>query len=244
MPMTKEEREREIFRLFATKTGLLPDGAFESRKPDEPDILYTSLTGVNLAFELVEILDRDYSSSLGRHLDIKDACLEHLHSLPSETRAAFEQEFSNADIFLSFKPNISVRRCKNTLPRIFTALLQLPPGTTGSIFTGECGFEAVLGDAFINRGHFNGPLFDTSSVTWVGDPTVETIASKMNKSYTPRGELNLLAYIDGNPMYPDDVWLPDLDDYLDSLDSSCQFKHIYVFQCSTKAIRRVWHTDA
>ena len=241
---TKEERERKVFALFATAVGLLPDGSFESRKPDEPDILYTPATGQTLAFELVEILDRDYSTSLGRHLDTKEACNEYLQSLPLETRTAFEREFFNADIFLGFRPSLTMRRRKNALPKIFATLLRLQSGTTGPVLTEESELKDILENALVNRGRFRGPLFDSSSVMWVGDPTVEAIASKTAKSYTPRGELNLLAYIDGNPMFPKDVWLPDLDDYLNSLDSSCQFGHIYVFECGTSEVHRVWHRDA
>ncbi|MFZ6813820.1 hypothetical protein ACO0K3_05095 [Undibacterium sp. Rencai35W] len=240
----KEEREWAVFGLFANAIGLLPDGSFESRKPDEPDILYWSAAGPSLAFELVEILDRDYSTSIGRHLDTKNACNKYLHSLPAEDRAAFEREFFNADIFLGFKSSLTMRRRKNALPRIFTSLLELQPNTTGPIFTEEREFEDVLNDAQINRGRFRGPLFDASSVTWVGDPTVDTVLPKMTKSYTPAGELNLLAYIAGNPMYPKDVWLPNLDDYLKTLDSSCQFEHIYIFECATNEVHRAWHRDA
>ncbi len=241
MLMTKEEREREIFKLFGTAAGLLPNGTFESRVPDEPDILYLPIAGESQAFELIEIMDEDYSMVLNRQLKMKDVCVKHLHSLPPTVRTEFEREFCNADIFIDFRPNLTMPRRRNALPRIFEELLDLPSGTTGQVFKDSQVLKPILEYASISRGRFHGPLFDTSSVARVGDPTVNAIKKKMTKSYTPQGELNLLAYIDGNPMYPEDIWLPVLDKYLDSLDSSCQFAHIYVFDCGSQEIHRLWN---
>lgn len=72
--MTKEERECLIFGMFAQVAGLMPHGSFTNRKPPEPDILYVDAIGAQSAFELVEIIDRDYSSSIGRQLGTKDLC--------------------------------------------------------------------------------------------------------------------------------------------------------------------------
>jgi hypothetical protein len=92
----------------------------------------------------------------------------------------------------------------------------------------------------VHRGGFVGPLFNASSAVWVGDPTQKAIESKLEKIYEPQGVLKLLAYIDGNPMFPDDVWLADLDKFLTSLDASCQFKEIFVYDCRSNSIKRHW----
>ena len=62
----------------------------------------------------------------------------------------------------------------------------------------------------------------------------------MSKTYEPQGQLNLLAYIDTNPMFPDEVWLADLDDYLATLDARCQFAKIFVYDCSSSRVKRTW----
>lgn len=120
------------------------------------------------------------------------------------------------------------------------ALRSLENGFTGDAFDDGGPLDALLDRITIHRG-LNGPLFDAPNVAWVGDPTVDALRGKMAKRYTPQGELCLLAYIDANPMFPDEVWLTDLDEYLATLDRACQFAHIYVFDCRSNSIRRAWH---
>ena len=239
--LSKEERERVVFEHFGRTIGLLPGGRFTSRPVPEPDILYVAEDGTHAAFELVEIIDRDYKASVGQSFSTKDACNAFLDGLASADAAAFRAGFANADIALDFRDGMSGQRRKNALPFIFQHLMQLPPGFEGDAFGDGNPLEAILTHMHVNRGGFIGPLFDASSATWVGDPTVDALASKMTKTYAPQGQLNLLAYIDGNPMFPDEIWLADLDEYLAALDARCQFARIFVYDCGgTGSVRRTW----
>lgn len=242
--LSKDERERLVFKHFAESIGLLPGGTFESRPTPEPDILYTPVSGDPMAFELVEILDRDFSATIGRLLGTKDACHAYLDALPADEAGAFRAQYANADIFISFKDGMSIQRRRNALPRIFKALRTLPAGFEGDAFDDGSPLDALLDRITVHRGGFNGPLFDTPSVTWVGDPTVEALQGKMLRAYTPRGVLNLLAYIEANPMYPEEVWLADLEKYLATLDATCQFEHIYVYECRSASVRKCWQRQA
>jgi hypothetical protein len=237
---SKEERERLVFERFATATGLLPGGRFDSRLPPEPDILYVPDGAAPRAFELVEILDRDFTATIGKQLGTKDICQSYLDALPTDEADAFRAQYGDADIFIGFLKGLSLQRRKNALPRIFTELRSLQAGFTGEAFD-DGGPEALVARVAINRGRIKGPLFDAPGVSWVGDPTVDAISGKMVKNYAPQGELSLLAYIDTNLMFPDDVWLPDLDKYLATLDQHCQFAHIYVFDRRNNSVRRAWH---
>lgn len=136
---------------------------------------------------------------------------------------------------------MSGQRRRNALPSIFRHLMQLPPGFEGDAFGEGNPLEPVLSHLHVIRGRFVGPLFDDPSMARVGDPTVGVLASKMTKTYAPQGQLNLLAYIDGNPMFPDEVWLADLDAYLATLDARCQFEQIFVYDCSgAGSVKRIW----
>ena len=239
--LSKEERERVVFAHFGKTTGLLPCGRFTSRPVPEPDILYVAADGTRVAFELVEIIDRDYRASVGQSFSTKDACNAFLDGMPPADAAAFRAAFGNADIALDFRDGMSGQRRKNALPTVFQHLMRLPPGLEGDAFGDGNPLETVLSHMQVNRGGFAGPLFDASSATWVGDPTVDALASKMTKTYGPQGQLNLLAYIDGNPMFPDEVWLADLDEYLATLDARCQFEKIFVYDCGgTGSVKRTW----
>ncbi|MDG0853384.1 hypothetical protein [Roseateles puraquae] len=237
---TKEERERLVFERFGTTVGLLPGGAFESRPTPEPDILYSPESGAPRAFELVEILDQDFSATVGQQLGTKDACLAYLEGLPTAESNAFRAQYGNAHIFLGFHDRLTIQRRKKALPEIFAALTGLPPGFTGDAFDDGGPLQDLVDRISVDRGRLRGPLFDVPGVTWVGDPTVDAISGKMAKYYEPQGELSLLAYIDGNPMFPDEVWLPRLDTYLATLGRNCQFAHIYVFDCRTSRVYRKW----
>jgi hypothetical protein len=240
MMLSKGKRERLVFERFATALGLLPGGLFDSRPTPEPDILYMSDSGAPRAFELVEILDQEYSARMSQQLGTKQACQAYLDALPAADAAALCAQYSDADIFIGLRDRQSIQRRRNALPRVFAALRSLPEGFTGDAFDGGGPLNELLDRITIHRG-VNGPLFDAPNVTWVGDPTVDALRGKMTKRYTPQGELSLLAYIDANPMFSDDIWLNDLDEYLATLDQTCQFAHIYVFDCRSNSVRRAWH---
>jgi hypothetical protein len=244
MSLTKAELELRVFDLFAKTTGLLPGGKSESREPPEPDILYVPDHGPALAFELVRIIDEDYAESVGRMSRTTDACISYIDSLPYSKAAEFRNRFSNADIWIDFLNKLTLPQRKRSLKKVFEALLTLPHDYDGEAFANGNQLRGIVNRIVVSRGNFVGPVFNPMSMSSVSDPTVDALSSKMTKSYEPRGKLNLLAYIDTNPMYPDRVWLPNLARYLDSLDKTCQFESIYVFECESNRIRRAWHKDS
>nr|WP_316642596.1 hypothetical protein [uncultured Roseateles sp.] len=243
--LTKDQRERAIFEAFAIAAGLLQKGdTFESQQPPELDILLHSIELGDQAFELVEILDQGLQSSTGLQINTKSVCRVFLESMPDAGRNSFCAKYSNACIAFGFHGDYSLQRRKNFLPSLFTALRSLPDGFEGDADICSLKLQKTLSFLTVNRGSFVGPMFDASSAVWVGDPTVDAIRGKTKKKYVTPHPLNLLAYIESHPMFPDDVWLPDLDAYLSSLDSSCQFERIYVFDVQKGSVERVWHRDS
>ena len=243
MHITKQERERLVFGEFAVTAGLMPGGWFCSRPEPEPDILYESDNSVSLAFELVEIIDQAYSNSIERQFDTKDACADYLISLLPAEQQSFQSQYADADIFLGFRPNMTFRLRRNSLPGVFAKLQSLPAGFAGDL-AHDSALDSVLDRISIHRGGFIGPIFDAPSVVRVGDPTVAAIESKMSKNYVPRGELHLLSYIASNPMFPADVWLANLDQYFANLDATCQFESIIVYDRRSNVIKYTWRRDA
>ena len=240
MAIGKQERELEVFAKFAEVAGLLPGASFESRTPPEPDILCIARDLSKHAYELVEILDQSFAGVVNRQLDTKAACAQYLADLPAAQGDAFRLKYFNADIFIAFKQGLSLRRRKNALPAIFERLIALPAESSGKFFTNDQALAPCIDYALVHRARFNGPLFDAPAISWIGDPTVDAIAGKMTKSYRPQGALSLLAYIQGNPMLPDEVWLAHLDDYFETLDGACQFECVFVFDCGRNKIMRTW----
>lgn len=243
MAQSKSIREREIFEVFA-KVAKLGPGTVESRPEPEPDILFLPITGEAQSFELVEILDNALSAATARTLDTKDACLDYLSTLPSLEQARFTAKYSNADICLAFNPDVAMPRRKALLPKIFQSLLSAPDDFEGDLPNTGSSLARYINYISIHRASFIGPMFDTPCTTWMGDPTVAAIDSKMAKTYSTTASLNLLAYIDSNPMRPEEVWNANLDEYLETLDESTQFKRIVVFHLRKATICREWRRGA
>jgi len=243
--MPKEERERLIFNIFATASGLATAGSrIESRSPPEPDILLTKSDGACLAFELVEILDQGYSGSTQRQFDTKSVFYKHLDAMPEPARSRFKEKYANADIHIEFDEKLTLRRRERSLEQVFNAILCLPDEVAGEVSIEDEHLQKIVKYLLVNRGKFSGPLFDIQSAVWVGDPTVDSIRTKLEKIYETSHPVSLLAYIETNPMYPDDVWQTDLDNFLSELGIACQFESIYVFDCSSKEVKRSWRRDS
>jgi hypothetical protein len=223
----KSQKERIVFVRYAKAARLPTTGAtIESRVPPEPDILFTPAKGRPIAFELVEVLDQGYSRSLNRQLNTADFCYAYLDKYSDAP--AFRRKYPDADIYLAFSPESSERKRKNILPKLFEKLLALPDGTTDEVLENDPELRPTLEYARILRGRFKGPCFNATAAVWVGDPTVDALKDKFSKSYTTPHRLELVAYIDNAAMFPDDVWLPRLGQFFDSL-TSAPFAAIHVF---------------
>ena len=241
----KEKRERLIFSIFATAAGFSTTGSrIESRPPPEPDILLVSPEGTHIAFELVEILDQGYSGSTQRQLDTKSAFYDHLGAMPDRHQSRFKEKFFNADIHIEFDETLTLKRRAKSIDKVFHFLLDLPDDVVGEVSIDDQRFQKIVTYIHVNRGNFSGPLFDIQAAVWLGDPTVDSIRTKLKKTYETAYPVRLLAYIETNPMYPDEVWQADLDEFFNELGSTCLFESIYVFDCSSKEVKRHWLRDS
>lgn len=243
--MSKEERERLIFQLFAESSDLLSYGdRVENRTPPEPDILLIQSNGSIRAFELVEILDQDYSSLTQRQLATKCDCHDYLKAMQEPSKTQFMKKYGDANIYIEFEGSLTRRRREQSLQQVFDFLLRLPEEVCGEVSLEGESVQNLINYLNISRSNLVGPLFDIQSLVWVGDPTKGLIRKKLEKTYKTSHPISLLAYIETNPMYPDDVWLAELDTFLCDLKNDCQFEFIYVFDCASKTIKRSWCRDS
>ncbi|MBB3103744.1 hypothetical protein [Azomonas macrocytogenes] len=225
--MNKEEKERSLFNEFALVAGFLPGGELFSKAPPEPDILYKGHDGSIIAFELVEITDQDLECAINKGLSLKNECISCMESLSSEKRIKFDLLYDDADISFDIKA-MTIPKVRETLPRFFDGLLDLPSGFSGHVKVNSY-------DVSISRGRFKGPCFNPIQSTFIADETESTISKKLNKKYTHQGDIRLLAYISTDLTLPG--WRANLDRFLGLLNSqTCQFKKIYVYKCGTDEI--------
>lgn len=238
MGTERADRELEVFREFAVAAGFATSGECgEKRKPPEPDILFRNAAGEYTAFELVELLDRDYGNRVGLLVGTKTALRTYYEALPANERKEFKRKYSNALLYFRFPDALTFKRRRAAFPKIFARLLALPDGFAGDAFEDDANFEGVLDGVSVSRGRLTGPIFDPESVGWIGDPTVPAIQTKFSKRYETEHPIELLAYIEINPMFPDEVWISDLEEFLTAHSHPIPFRRIWVFHAGKNEVK-------
>lgn len=236
---SKAERERKVFALFCRERGwCTPHCIIESRSPPEPDILFKRRWHLARAFEMVELIDQDYARTMQSDSSTRKQLADFYEALPLGRRSQLDQSYGDAEIIVSFQSGLTERRRAAVFDRLFKFLTDRPSGWSG-VSLRPTELQPYVNEVVVARGTFKGPRFDVSSAVWVDDPCIEAIAEKMESTYVTPHRMELLAYIESNPMFPDHVWIPDLEDYCRLLARS-QFGAIYVFDVSKKSVRFMW----
>ena len=232
--------ERKVFEVFVHVTAPNIDiASIESRPDPEPDILcrdLSSTTGYK-AFELVELIDNGHAHRMGLLSATKKLLGEYFVNLPPQKKDVFQSKFSNALLYFRFLKRSTLKQRRKALGGIFEQLLTLDNGFTGTAFKGDPRFAGLLSEVLISRGSYSGPLFDMESVGWIGNPTGRAVTEKLHKQYITKHPMELLAYIDGNPMLPDEAWLGNLEDILASAAKPFQFQRIWVLDRCDQIIK-------
>lgn len=236
MKNERADTELRVFNSFACAAGL-PKGLAEKRQPPEPDVLFHDPHGSPRAFELVELIDQDYRSRVGLLVNTKTALCAHYEGFPSEKRGLFDQKYGDALLYFRFRPSLTFNRRRSAFPAIFEKLLLLPDGFAGDALEDDPSLASLVDGVTISRGHFKGPIFDPECIGWIGNPSVPAISRKFEKRYETAHTIELLAYIDINPMFPDEVWLGDLTEFLDSTPKPLPFARIWVFDVGHKKVK-------
>ncbi|HEX5646661.1 MAG TPA: hypothetical protein VFX56_06805 [Nitrospira sp.] len=230
--------EINAFKVFitASKEPIDPSSVL-IKSPSAPDIECKYLSGCGLAFELVELLDPGFKRIFEVQQSKVHSLYDHLDKMAQADREPFVSQYGNSDILVNFHDNCSLGSIKAAIPDVFRELLTLPAGFDGLTDTFTVGsLKKTVKSISISRGGFQGPLFNGQAMGWVGDPCVGTVQNKLNKSYVTPHPIELIAYIDGNPMFPDNVWKPTLDNFLRQLPSLSPFRRIWVVDLGKQAI--------
>ena len=225
---TQVSDELNAFKFFitASKEPVDPSSVL-AKSPPTPDIECKYLSGCGVAFELVELLDPAFKRIFEVQQSKARSLYNHLDKMAHADREAFVSQYGDADILVNFHDNCSLGSIKIAIPDVFRELLAMPVGFNGLTDTFTTGgLKKTVMSISISRGGFQGPLFNGQAVGWVGDPCVGTVQNKLNKSYVSPHPIELIAYIDGNPMFPDNVWKPTLDNFLRQLPSLSPFRRI------------------
>ncbi len=133
-------------------------------------------------------------------------------------------------LFFRFRDGASVNRRRGAFLKAVDKLLTLEDGFTGEALQGDPQLARVLESVCVARGRFTGPIFDSPTGGFVGDPTTRLIQQKFSKTYLTDHPRQLLAYIDLNPMLPEAVWRGNLVEFLDDQPKPLPFEKVWIFE--------------
>ena len=230
--------EIDVFTQFVDISGLAIDkGSIVKAKEPAPDIRCHNLSGVELTYELVELLDPGYAQSVDSAIDGKRIMNEHYQNLESDKKKEFDRKYSNADIYLSIKKGTTKAKFKKQISHLFGELLSFPDGYSGTFTTfKDPVLRRLLEKLRISRAAFVGPMFNLNSFSWIGDPTESALLSKFSKIYETDCPLELIAYIDRNIMFPDKVWRPATEDFFEKHGNFGQFCKVWIVDLTKRSI--------
>lgn len=230
--------ELNAFSVFLDASGEpIDQSSVQSKGPPAPDIECRYSNGQPVAYELVELLDRDFKRTCKLQQSKARAFDEHLRRISAIDRRRFSAAFHNADICVDFHDGCPLNKIKALVPSVFKELLLLPSGFEGQLYAfTNMDLTKSVQSISIMRGGFSGPLFNAQAIGSVGDPCIETVQNKMKKTYDTSLPIELIAYIDTNPMFPEDVWKPRLDQYVSGLLSLAPFRKLWVVDLRRVAI--------
>ena len=217
------KKEINIFKKFAKLSPYsINPKSIVKKEPPEPDISCSLSDGSIIAFELVEIIDKNYARLLYAPFRLKEALKQQ-----SQKRKQFEVNFNNALIDIAFNEKISFRRKKNSVPKILNYLLTLDKTAKG-IFKPQNLIEIVK-DISISRGVI-GPKIDVvRSGTWIHDPCKEKIKSKFEKKYKINSRNELLAYYDLQPYLPENHLLYKCQKFIIEHIKKSVFQRVWIY---------------
>jgi hypothetical protein len=226
------DKELKIFERFARAAdlGVVP-GTVERRLPPEPDVACL-VDGQRIAFELVEIIDRDFAARTYGQLRLKSLFERMSDSEPWRRRLA--AVLGNALVHITFQ-DLAFDAKRTAIPAVLDYLAQLDP-----LFQGELR-PPVLASAVrslrVARLEATGPFFDVDAVGSLCDPTVESVRAKCAKHYEAQCGIELLAYYELQPELPDQIWRPSLEKLLHEQWRTCAFQKVWVYDCAADAVR-------
>lgn len=237
--MSKQHADRElsIFRSFVDICGLDIDlSSIQKQAPPGPDIFCRTNSNEQISFELVELIDTDFAHSMSRHFDGKKLLRCLYENLPSQKRKQFDMLYHNPDLQFGFCGDASVKNLKRKLPLAFDELLAQAEHFQGELSTfSDRKVVNVLRFVRVNRG-ITGPLFDVENYMRIGDPTPNALNSKFQKEYESLCPIELLAYIDRNLMFPDNIWKPGVEQLIRGRTSLGQFRKVWIVDVYKKII--------
>ena len=202
----------------------------EKRDPPEPDILCSTVSGQEFAFELTELVNHDMMSRNARQGDCQEFLENALICLSPVDQQAVRERLHNADICFCIRAGARTNQIRLCLHEILSDLLDLPRSFVGEITAfSSPNVRRVLQSVDVLRGEFQGPCFSVENLGGVGDPATGILRAKLQKRYVTTASIDLVAYLDRAGTLPDAYWRRPLSELFVDPTVLGPFARIWIF---------------
>lgn len=241
--MDKNAREIEVFNRFVNISGLPIDiNSIKKAAEPAPDIYCRDNLGNELAFELVELLDSNFATMIDWATDGKDSLYSLYENLSADKKAALDSKYAHADIYFDVCHGVTKNKLKQQMNLIFDELIQLPENAEGDIRNfSDKRVSKLINFIRIFRSSINGPLFSTNTGAWMGDPTPDALTEKFSKKYQCNYPIELVAYIEKNPMFHETVWRPKTIRFFESNKDFGPFRKVWIVDLNKEKVEFLEH---
>ncbi len=230
--------ELGIFQTFAEVCPLnITQESISKRNPPEPDVLCKLAEGEEVAFELVEIIDKDWARLTSGQFREAQTLRDGYRASTGEYRRALDERIADALVYVSFVADVHAKQRRSAVPDILRLLSTIRPDFCGDWkpSSGTTLHGTVRGIT-VSRGDWDGPEFDVEAVGAIGDPTLERVLAKWRKSYASAHPIELLAYYELQPQAPKALWLSSLDSFVRDNWNASPFRQVWVFDIGSRTI--------
>jgi len=235
-----EEKEIRIFKKFvAVCPYQIHLDSITKKEPPEPDISCRLLNGSIIAFELVEYIDKPIAQAIYGSSKLRKSFNDELEKLPKEKKERFERVFRSTLISVAFSKEISANKKMFSIPLIFDYLLTLENTPYGKFNLGSCPNLKNVVDYIVikNSGRLT---FDIKDPTFFSDSARERIEDKFRKAYTIKSETDLLVYYELQYEFPENYWLPSVQEFIENNIGSSAFQRVWVYSVTKNKIMFVY----
>lgn len=237
----KEKRERRVFYAFSQIAGLcIRPGQIRSRPPPEPDILATSALRGSVAFELVEIIDSGLARTLNSTEEFLQQLRSHYAELPEFDRRSLASRLSRALVWIEFRPGVSDRRRRATIPHLLNELRRIRRSFTGTLPLTSEGLVPVVRAVDVTRGDFSGPCFDCPRVSFISSPLLARLQEKFARTYRTPHPIELVAYYELHPEIVSAPVFNDVRTHVQQHLGASPFSRCWIVNLLEREVRHVY----
>jgi hypothetical protein len=210
--------------------------------PDPPDVSCEVEGEGKVAFELVEVIDREYRRRLSVQLSLPQLVESCREQLPAPQVSELQARLGNALIHIEFQTAASAQQRYAAIPRLLRVLATADSSLEGPVpLVGQRGLAKAIREVRIARGSFSGPCFESGNADWLDtEVLLKRLQEKFNASYRPKVPTELLAYFDWQPVLPDEVWVPGCRRFVEAGLATSPFRRVRIFDRNEQTMRFVW----